>query len=61
MLMPTKDRQQIYEYIFEEGVMVAKKGELLWCSKLDLLSLDFDSNISRLCHPTVPPDCAIRN
>ena len=29
MLMPTKDRQQIYEYIFEEGVMVAKKGEPL--------------------------------
>ena len=26
MLMPTKDRQAIYEYIFEEGVMVAKKG-----------------------------------
>ncbi|KAK4337171.1 hypothetical protein RND71_043487 [Anisodus tanguticus] len=25
MLMPTKDRQAIYEYIFEEGVMVAKK------------------------------------
>ena len=30
MLMPTKDRQQIYEYIFEEGVMVAKKGEIFF-------------------------------
>lgn len=27
MLMPTKDRQAIFEYLFNEGVMVAKKGE----------------------------------
>ena len=25
MLMPTKDRVAIYEYLFKEGVMVAKK------------------------------------
>jgi len=25
MLMPTKNRQMIYEYLFKEGVLVAKK------------------------------------
>jgi hypothetical protein len=27
MLMPTKDRAAIYEYILTEGVMVAKKDQ----------------------------------